>query len=298
MNAHLIKERIASFVSKLSDKLNGLKLDNILERKNPYLYCALGFDAEQLISNLVEAHASSSAETIFGQEVLEPLAIRCSVGVKATTFGVDILLESSRKRIAYPVAVKSGVNIFNSTSKKAQLRDLAAAKKTLLQGHLYADVSPMIGYCYGKKCKFSTVIEIAGQSFWAFLTGDGEYYLVLTDLISKVADGSKAEYKRVVDAAKVRLLAEFNQRYLNNGQIDWRRITRLNSAWTCSYRYSVCRDGQEFSGVVERRSVEAVRKHLRAAHKVNFTKKQLSELTWEEMPPVIMQGLQAKLADG
>ena len=295
MNETLIKERIGSFVEKLNEKLNGLKLDNILARKNPYLYCALGFNPEQLISNLIEAHASSSAETIFGQEVLEPLAVRFSRGVKATTFGVDILLESDSKKLAFPIAVKSGVNIFNATGKKAQLRELAAAKRTLLQGEVYDDIFPVIGYCYGKKCKTSTVTELAGQSFWAFLTEDPEYYLVLTDLISKVAEDSKAEYKRVVEAAKTRLLEEFNRRYLLDGKVDWKGITKLNSAWSPVYQYTVCEKGVDYTGVVERKSLDAVRKNLSATHKLQLSKKQLGSVTWLDLAPTIMRGLQTKL---
>ena len=59
--------------------LDRLTLGKLLN-KNPYLYRALGFsDASDFMGQLLVAYVSSSDETIFGNDFIEPLAVFCEL---------------------------------------------------------------------------------------------------------------------------------------------------------------------------------------------------------------------------
>jgi type II restriction endonuclease EcoO109I-like protein len=56
-------------------KINEVKLQNILKRKNPYLFKAKNITtAQDLVTEILQAHMSSQEETVFGN-YLEELAI-------------------------------------------------------------------------------------------------------------------------------------------------------------------------------------------------------------------------------
>lgn len=70
-----VEEHIGVFHQKRIQSIDKLKLSKILKRKNPYLFKAkYVLTAEQIIKGIVDAHISSSEETIFG-DWLEGLAI-------------------------------------------------------------------------------------------------------------------------------------------------------------------------------------------------------------------------------
>ena len=70
-----VEENIGVFHKKRIDNLDKLKLNNILKRKNPYLFKAKNIlTAFDLVKSLLDAHLSSQEETIFG-DWLEGLAI-------------------------------------------------------------------------------------------------------------------------------------------------------------------------------------------------------------------------------
>lgn len=70
-----VENNIGSFHAARLRKLEELKLDQMLKRKNPYLFRAKNLlHASDLIKTFLDAHLSSQEETIFGQ-FLEGLVI-------------------------------------------------------------------------------------------------------------------------------------------------------------------------------------------------------------------------------
>lgn len=70
-----LQDNIGSFHNKRLESLNNLELDNLLRRKNPYLFRSKNLVvACDLIKSLLDAHLSSQEETLFGG-LLEDLAI-------------------------------------------------------------------------------------------------------------------------------------------------------------------------------------------------------------------------------
>ena len=78
-----ISVALSEFYTSLTNKLNKIKLKDILKKKNPYLYRAKGInDATMVINRILSAYISSSEETIFGNTFFEPIAIVVSGGQK------------------------------------------------------------------------------------------------------------------------------------------------------------------------------------------------------------------------
>lgn len=69
-----VENNIGTFHKKRIQALDGLKLQQVLKRKNPYLFKAKYLlTADQIVKGIVDAFISSNEETIFG-DWLEGLA--------------------------------------------------------------------------------------------------------------------------------------------------------------------------------------------------------------------------------
>ena len=70
-----VEGHISTFHQKRLDKIKELKLNEVLKKKNPYLFKAKNIlTAQDLIKSILDAYLSSQEETLFG-EFIEGLAI-------------------------------------------------------------------------------------------------------------------------------------------------------------------------------------------------------------------------------
>ena len=114
-----VAELLDDFYRRRTAKINELKLLNVLRRKNPYLFKALGIGkASEIVEGILAATVSSSDETLFGDAFFEPLAKFVSGGTVAPSEGVDVAIETDDTYRA--IAVKSGPSVFNAQSRKRQ----------------------------------------------------------------------------------------------------------------------------------------------------------------------------------
>lgn len=223
------------FHDKKLAKLKKLTLDEILKRKNPYLFKAKGaVTANDLIVSVLDATVSSGEETIFGN-FLEKVAIFiCSEthgGKKSSTTGLD--LEFSRGKQHYIVSIKSGPNWGNSDQIKKMQANFTKAKKTLrTSGGLHkVEIVAVEGCCYGiddspEKGEYQ---KLCGQRFWELLSGKRELY---RDLIEPLGVEAKRhnDLLATIRAQKLNLFTEtFLADYCNNGVINWDKLVRYNS---------------------------------------------------------------------
>ena len=119
-----VEDNIGTFHDKRQESLNKLRLEDLLERKNPYLFKSKNMTvAADLVRSVLDAHLSSQEETMFG-DFLEGLAIYVAEithgGQKSTATGID--LEFSANNARYIVSIKSRPNWGNS-SQIARLKD-------------------------------------------------------------------------------------------------------------------------------------------------------------------------------
>ena len=145
-----IASALETFYGTLIEKIDGLNIQKVMKRKNPYLYRAKAMQsATEIVDSVLTAFVSSSEETIFGNCFFEPIAIAASGGNKALAEGIDIMIQNNETNTISAIAVKSGPSVFNADSKKRQEQNFTAASKLAQQAK--ARYEENIGYCYGKK---------------------------------------------------------------------------------------------------------------------------------------------------
>ena len=235
-----VEKAIASalefFYRSLLEKIDAIKIDDIMKRKNPYLYRAKAMQsASEIVESVLSATVSSSEETIFGNCFFEPLAIAASGGNKALAEGVDIMVENRDENIIYAIAVKSGTSVFNADSKKRQEQNFNAAAKLAQQAR--ARYEPIIGYSYGKKRptgkgKPTIYRELAGQDFWQELTGDSRFYVKIIEYMGTKPEQYLERYRESYSRASNRLVKQFTASFCDDeGNIDWEKLVRFNSGY-------------------------------------------------------------------
>ena len=229
-----IADGLDNFYKSLIDKTNKLDIKKIMKRKNPYLYRAKAVqNANDIVSSVLDAFVTSSEETIFGNCFFEPLAIAASGGSKALAEGVDIMIEKKEENTIYAVAVKSGTSVFNADSKKRQEQNFAAAAKLAKQAK--ARYEAIIGYGYGKKRMSGKGVpkmyqELAGQDFWAELTGEEDFYLKIIQFMGELPEQYLEDYQKSYNNAMNRLLKQFTTEFCKDtGEIDWDKLVKFNS---------------------------------------------------------------------
>ena len=220
------------FYKSLIGKLDTLNIKAVMKRKNPYLFRAKAMNgASQIVDALLSAFISSSEETIFGNVFFEPIATAAAQGQKALAEGVDIMIE--RDDTVYAIAVKSGTSVFNASSRKKQEQNFMAAQKLARQAK--KRFVPIVGYSYGRKNttgrgipKFYT--ELAGQKFWAELTGDDDFYLKLIRYMKALPEKYIEDFDGAYQKAANKLVREFTVEFCrDDGSIDWEKLVRFNS---------------------------------------------------------------------
>jgi hypothetical protein len=228
-----VEQNIGEFHQKRLLGLSGFKLENVLKRKNPYLYKAKNvITAGEIVKAILDAYLSSQEETVFG-DFLEKLAIyineKVYKGRKSAAAGID--LEFEKESIYYIVSIKSGPNWANSSQIEKMKTEFRTAKKVLGTNSTMRNVVAVNGCCYGKDNKpdKGEYLKLCGQRFWEFISGDNNLY---TDIIEPLGFEAKArndefnlQYTQLIN----RFTQEFLEQFTQDGIIDWQKIVELNS---------------------------------------------------------------------
>jgi hypothetical protein len=228
----LIRRCLDDFYERRIDKLKKLRLRQVLRRKNPYLFKALGTEqAAEIVKKILEAYISSSDESIFGDAYFDQIARNLPNIQVSDGKGVDLIVHEEKVIHAY--ALKSGPNPFNSSAKAKQNTEFAELKARLMK--LQKQFDPVLAYAYGRKNKPSggkyIYRESSGQVFWKELTGDDDFYLKLIILMKDEPLRRIDEYKSDWDATINIFTKEFTEDFcLPDGHIDWEKLTKFVSA--------------------------------------------------------------------
>jgi hypothetical protein len=230
-----VQFNIGKFHEAKLASLRKLKIDDVLRRKNPYLYKAKGIqDAHELVRYLVDAHLSSQEETLFG-EFLEQLAIfvssRVNGGGKSSTEGID--LEFDRKGKHYIVAIKSGPNWGNASQIKKMCSDFARVRKTYHTNNRRGfEVIAINGCCYGRdnNPEKNGYRKLCGQRFWEFISGDSSLYEAVVEPIGHQAKARNEEFQEQYKIVVHDFMISVIDRYYTGSTLDWGKIVRHNSS--------------------------------------------------------------------
>jgi hypothetical protein len=230
-----VESNIQSFHLQRLQSLNGLKLKQVLARKNPYLYKAKNVTtAEQIIKSIVDAHISSNEETIFG-DWLEGLAIfinhQVYGGIKSGIKGID--LEFDHEGVRYIVTIKSGPNWGNSSQISKMKSDFNTAKKTIrTSNNRTLNIVAVNGCCYGKDNQpdKGDHFKFCGQKFWEFISGEPDLFLEIIEPLGINAKERNAEFDDLYSQRINLFTYEFSKDYMNkDGAISWEKLVRFNS---------------------------------------------------------------------
>ena len=230
-----VEENIGDFHSRRIERLNELELHEILKRKNPYLFKAKYFlETGDIIGSLLNAHISSSEETLFG-EWLEGLAIfineKVYRGRKSTTKGID--LEFDTNGVRYIVTIKSGPNWANSGQISDMLNDFLEAKQALISSNSKLHIEFVNGCCYGRDdtpYKKRGFYKYCGQRFWTFISGEETLYTDIIEPLGHTAMERNREYQESYARIKNRFVIEFSQDFcFQDGSIHWEKLVQFNS---------------------------------------------------------------------
>jgi hypothetical protein len=229
-----VEHNIATFHEQRLHKLDDLKLEAVLKKKNPYLFKAkYVLTAEEIVRQLADAYLSSSEEGIFG-DWLEGLAIfingKVYGGRKSTTIGID--LEFDKDSVRNIVAIKSGPNWGNSSQIAKMVLDFNTAKRTLRTSNSNLQIACINGCCYGKDNHpdKGAYFKYCGQRFWEFISGNETIY---TDIIEPLGHNAKErndDFTEKYAALINRFSKGFMDTYCNaDGIIDWKKLVEFNS---------------------------------------------------------------------
>ena len=228
-----VSDNIGKFHAARSESLSKLNLKNVLARKNPYLFKAKHQEsAADIVKTLLEAHLSSSEETIFG-DWLEGLAIFISStvygGKKSSATGID--LEFDKDNVRYIVSIKSGPHWGNSSQVKKLENDFKLAMKVLHTSHNEVKVEAINGCCYGRTFSDKGFYKkICGQKFWELISGRENLYLEIIKPLATDAKKRTEEFEKEYSAKLNLFIKDFIRDYcLADGSVDWEKIVKLNS---------------------------------------------------------------------
>ena len=229
-----VENNIGTFHDKRLKSLEGLKLDIILKRKNPYLFKAKNIlTAQVLVETILDAHLSSQEETIFG-DFLEGLAIFINEivygGHKSAAEGID--LEFDREGIKYILSIKSGPNWGNSSQIRRMIDNFKKAKKILRTSNSKLHIIAVNGCCYGRDNKpdKGEYLKLCGQRFWSFISGNDNLFAEIIEPLGYKAKEKNQDFKGARARIVNKFTFEFGEKYCIDGIIDWEKLVKFNSA--------------------------------------------------------------------
>ncbi len=234
---NLIESGIKDYHKKILARLTGLKLTDILKRKNPYLFRVKNLNtSHELVKSILDAHLSSSEEGIFGG-FLEELAIFISNehhgGFKSSAEGID--LEYIDNGVRYIISIKSGPNWGNS-SQIAKMKDHFRKAKRILGTNSGKPIPVMAinGCCYGKdnKPQKEEYQKLCGEKFWTLISGDEHLYQKLIEPLGYKAEERNIKFNEEYANVLNKFTMEFSQSYCTEvGAIDWAKLLEFNSGY-------------------------------------------------------------------
>jgi hypothetical protein len=230
-----VEKNIGTFHEKRIQSLDGLRLKQVLKRKNPYLFKAkYVLTADQIVRGIVDAHISSSEEGIFG-DWLEGLAIfingKVYDGRKSGITNIDLEFDTNGKRNI--VTIKSGPNWGNSSQIAKMISDFKTAKKTLRTSNSQLEIVAVNGCCYGRDNQpdKGDYYKYCGQNFWEFISGDANLYTELVEPLGHKSKERNDDFMKSYSQMINKFTKEFTIDFCDiNGAIEWDKLVKLNSA--------------------------------------------------------------------
>ena len=235
-----VEEKIGEFHLSRLEKVQNIKLSDILLDKNPYLFKAKNITSpDEVIRSTLDALISSSEETKFG-DWMERLAIFINDSVfqgrKAAVEGMDLDFDRDGKR--FLISIKSGPNWGNKGQQQKLGEYFSYVKGRLSTSGALVNAVFVNGCCYGRSRQQSEYkvrygyYKVCGQRFWELISAEPDLYTKLIIPLAHEAEAKNEEFKQHYDALINRLTFEFMQNFMTlDGFIDWNKWLVFNSSF-------------------------------------------------------------------
>ncbi len=229
-----VQAHIGTFHESRLNGLRNLELKQLLKRKNPYLFRAKNvLIASDLIRSLLDAHFSSQEETLFGK-FLEGLAIYiCQETFKGRrSVRPSIDLEFQKGEEYYLISIKSGPNWGNADQIRKMRENFQAAIVDIKRLKPELQVFAINGCCYGQdNGDKGGYQKLCGQAFWSFISdGLDELYTQIIEPLGFEAKERNEAFQHAYAAIVNVFTQEFIAAFCENGDINWEKLIRFNSA--------------------------------------------------------------------
>ena len=231
LNTFIASDIIQPFYKIRIDRLAGVKLSDVVKRKNPYLFKAKNIEtAGDLAKNILDAFFSSQEETIFG-DLMENLAVNiCRQifnGKKAEEGkyrSVDLIFERDKK--VYIVGIKSGPNWGNSDQVNTMRKNFIKAKKIIRAKFDKIEIIAINGCMYGRDSQpyKSGYRKICGQLFWELIFGDDDLYKKIIQPLDKEAKKRDETFKQLYIKKINEMTKDIVRLFYTRNDLDWNKI--------------------------------------------------------------------------
>ena len=229
-----IQEKIVEFHDARIAKIRDLKLDDVLKRKNPYLFKAKNIEtAGELMSSILDAYLSSQEETLFGtfmESLAKYVCEQSKNGFKSSASGMD--LEFAENGIRYIISVKSGPNWGNSGQISDMRKNFKNAKIRFHTQNPHEEIVCVNGCCYGKDSKpfKGDYYKFCGEEFWAFISGEQDFYLKIIAPLDRGVRAKNDYFKEEFAKLNNKFTREFTEKYCaEDGSILWNKLLEFVS---------------------------------------------------------------------
>ncbi|MFH1196278.1 MAG: PmeII family type II restriction endonuclease [bacterium] len=228
-----VDKNMMLFYSTLEDEVRKIDFFENLLSINPYL---LGIRNINTTGDFFE-YILNSHLSILENTLLDDFLKRIAVFVCENTYkikmksvrGID--LELRKDNNTYLVSIISNANIDNSIRIKEIRKSFKEETKRLIGSTRNGNIKCIIGFCYGriKWASKSDFIEVAGQEFWEFISGDSELYTKVFLLLKQKANEKNKNFINEYNRKLNLLVLPFADEFCVKGKIDWEKLVRYNS---------------------------------------------------------------------
>jgi len=231
---------IREYREGLLQSVADLSLNDLVFDQNPYLFFCRGVtQPERFVEESIQAKLSSSEQTRFGlvmEAILTEFAMRSPETHAEPGADEEYDLDMTRP---YPpsknggcriiVDIKSSKKTLNGKSRRRLAQKFNQIRKNTQKKGSYDRVLTMVGLIYGREGFTEAVdhvdVEIAGQTFWYFITKRRNAYIEILDMLADEGFGAKLTAK--VLETKERLLSEFILKYRDpSGKVDYAALVK------------------------------------------------------------------------
>jgi hypothetical protein len=225
-----IDERMKSINAQRVHMLETVTLKQIFSGINPYWFRIEKVDnAHDLIERWLD-HYLFPREMSLLDDLLVNLgafaAMRVQSAEPSDFSGVD--LEFAKGKQLYLMSIFTSNLPINQGYIHQRTERIRRAQNVLRLQNTKKNVIAIHGFCYGKAVPVQSkdFLDLRGQVFWKFVSGEDHFYIDIDNLISSTYRSTRIAFKDTYVKVVVRLWQDFLDEYISDYNIDWEKLLR------------------------------------------------------------------------